>query len=94
MQALQAFQASGVLKTNTGAAPGSVGYVNNNYTVSQGSNVNPINKWSIKGDHVFSERNRISGYYGYDRESFLPGASLRAPSSSALPVAETPFRGW
>ena len=87
VQALQAFQASGVLKPNTGAAPGSVGYVNNNYTVSQGSNVNPINKWSIKGDHVFSERNRISGYYGYDRESFGPGPS----GPATLPGLYTTF---
>jgi len=73
MQALKVFQASGVLTPNTGAAPGTVGYVNNNYIIANGSNVQPINKWSIKGDHIFNDKHRISGYYGYDRESTVPG---------------------
>lgn len=74
VKALGVFQASGKLVPNTGAAPGTVGYVNNNYLVTQGSQVAPVNKWSIKGDHIFSEKDRISGYYGYDRESLVPGA--------------------
>ncbi len=73
LQALKVFQASGTLVPNTGAAPGTVGYVNNNYIISNGSNVQPINKLSIKGDHVFNDKQRISGYYGYDRESTVPG---------------------
>ena len=64
----------GQLVPNNGAAPGTVGYVNNNYLVNSGSQVSPVNKWSIKGDHVFSERDRISGYYGYNRQSMEPGA--------------------
>jgi hypothetical protein len=73
LKALQLFQTSGTLSTNTGAAPGTVGYVNNNYIIANGSNVQPVNKWSIKGDHLFNEKHRISGYYGYDRESVIPG---------------------
>ena len=41
--------------------------------MTSGSQVNPINKWSIKGDHIFSAKDRISGYYGYDREKTVPG---------------------
>src|SRR4029077_19375950 len=74
VKALGVFQSSGTLTTNTGAAPGGVGYVNNNYAVASGSQVAPINKFSIKGDHIFSERDRIGGYYGYDREYLNPGA--------------------
>jgi Carboxypeptidase regulatory-like domain/TonB dependent receptor len=74
VKALGVFQASGVLNTNTGAAPGTVGYVNNNYIIANGSQVQPVNKVSIKGDHLFNEKHRISGYYGYDRESTVPGA--------------------
>src|SRR5206468_5431676 len=60
VKALGVFQASGVLTPNTGAAPGTVGYVTNNYVVTKGSNVSPINKWSIKGDHSFrSEERRV-----------------------------------
>jgi hypothetical protein len=73
VQALKVFQASGVLTPNTGAAPGTAAYVNNNYIVANGSNVQPVNKVSVKGDHLFNERQRISGYYGYDRESTVAG---------------------
>jgi Carboxypeptidase regulatory-like domain len=74
IQALKVFQSSGTsIAPNTGAAPGTVGYINNNYIIANGSNVQPVNKWSIKGDHVFSEKHRISGYYGHDRESTEPG---------------------
>ena len=63
----------GQLAPNNGAAPGTLAYVTNNYLVTQGSQVSPINKWSIKGDHLFSAKDRISGYYGYDREKTVPG---------------------
>jgi hypothetical protein len=32
-----------------------------------------VNKYSIKGDHTFSGKHRISGYYGHDREHQTPG---------------------
>jgi hypothetical protein len=74
VKAIGVFQTSGTLTPNTGAAPGTVGYVNNNFTVANGSQIAPINKFSVKGDHIFSGRDRISGYYGYDREYLKPGA--------------------
>ncbi len=73
--ALTAYTANGVLKPNNGALPGTVGYVQNNYLVSSGTNISPNTKSSIKGDHVFNDHHRISGYYGYNRESLEPGAS-------------------
>ena len=74
-QALSVFQASGMLVPNAPSAiPGTYGYVNNNYVVSNGTQVQPVDKRSIKGDHVFNEKQRISGYYGFDRESIEPGA--------------------
>ncbi len=81
IQALKVFQGSGILTTNTGAQPGTPGYVTNNYIIANGSNVQPVNKISIKGDHVFNERHRISGYYGYDRESVVAGTE----GSATLP---------
>ncbi len=66
---LKLFQSGGNIAPNTGAKPGTVGYINNNYIIANGSNVQPVNKLSIKGDHVFNDKHRISGYYGYDRES-------------------------
>ncbi len=73
IQALKVFQSSGTLKPNNGAQPGTLAYVNNNYIISNGTNVQPVNKWSIKGDHLFNDKHRISGYYGYDRESTTAG---------------------
>jgi hypothetical protein len=76
VQALGVFASGkgGQIVPNNGAAPGTAAYVNNNYLVSNGSQVSPVNKWSVKGDHVFSEKDRISGYYGYNRQSMEPGA--------------------
>ncbi len=73
IQALKVFQSSGVLTPNNGARPGTLAYVNNNYIIANGTNVQPVNKWSIKGDHIFNEKHRISGYYGYDREATTAG---------------------
>jgi hypothetical protein len=71
--ALAAYTANGILKPNNGAAPGTLAYVQNNYFVSSGTNVSPNTKISVKGDHVFNDRHRISGYYGFNRESTEPG---------------------
>jgi hypothetical protein len=74
VKALGVFQTSGTLVPNNGAAPGTAAYVANNFLVTNGTSVNPVNKSSIKGDHIFNERHRISGYYGHDREHINPGA--------------------
>jgi hypothetical protein len=67
-KALGVFESSGMLNPNTGATPGTVGYVSNNYLETSGTQIYPVNKSSIKGDHIFNEKQRISGYYGHDRE--------------------------
>jgi hypothetical protein len=66
-------QTSGVLKPNNNAAPGTLAYVSSNYLVTKGTTVSPYTKFSIKGDHVFSEKNRLAGYYGYNRQSWVAG---------------------
>ena len=74
VKALGVFQgASGVLKPNNGAAPGTLGYVANNFIVASGSDVQPQNKFSVKVDHVFNEKDRISGLYLYARQKSVPG---------------------
>lgn len=73
VKALSVFQSSGMLTPNTGALPGTLGYVQNNYLETQGTNVYPINKWSIKGDHIFNDKHRLSGYFGDDREHYTFG---------------------
>jgi len=60
---------------NAGAAPGTLNYVTNNYLITSGTEIRPNTKISIKGDHQFSSKSRISGYYGYNRTSQKPGAN-------------------
>ncbi len=73
-KALGVFQTSGTLTPNTGAAPGTVAYVTNNFLETSGTQVYPVNKFSVKGDHIFTDKQRISGYYGRDREHQTFGA--------------------
>jgi carboxypeptidase family protein len=73
MKALGVFQGSGMLTPNNGAAPGTAAYVNNNYLETTGTQVYPVNKESIKIDHTFSGKHRISGYYGHDLEHQTAG---------------------
>ncbi len=68
MKALAVFQSSGVLAPNNGAAPGTAAYVNNNYLETKGTQVYPVNKESLKMDHIFNQKHRISGYFGHDLE--------------------------
>ena len=56
VKALGVFQTSGILAPNNGATPGTAAYVSNNYLITNGSQVQPVNKWSIKGDHLFNEQ--------------------------------------
>jgi len=74
VKALGVFQSSGVLKPNTGAVPGTAAYVANNYLETSGTQIYPVNKWSIKGDHTFNEKQSISGYFGDDHEHQTYGA--------------------
>lgn len=75
VKALGAFRSGTVPLPNNGAAPGTNGYVQNNYLVTNGSQVRPNTKISVKGDHVFNEKHRISGYWGYNRSFEKPGAN-------------------
>ena len=73
VKALGVFQTSGMLTPNNGAAPGTAAYVANNFLVTSGTQIYPVNKLSIKGDHIFNEKHRLSGYWGHDREHQTPG---------------------
>ena len=73
VKALGVFQTSGMLTPNNGATPGTAAYIANNYLVTSGTQIYPVNKLSLKGDHIFNEKQRISGYWGHDREHQTPG---------------------
>ncbi|MEO8372216.1 MAG: carboxypeptidase-like regulatory domain-containing protein, partial [Candidatus Solibacter sp.] len=74
-KALAAFQGSGVLKPNVPASPGQLAYVRNNYIISNGTEVSPQNKYSVKLDHNLGTKDRFSGYIGWNRTYAAPGPS-------------------
>src|SRR5262249_19929685 len=47
------------VQPNRGAAPGTRGYVNNNYLVPGGTLIRPTDKWSAKGDQLIGSNHRI-----------------------------------
>src|SRR5439155_9910356 len=60
VKALAAFQQSGVLAPNLPVVPGTSQYVRSNYLINQGSNTEPVDKFSVKGDRIISEKDRLS----------------------------------
>ncbi len=58
---------------NAAGAPGTYGYVNQNYRSFAGSSLFPWTKWSVKVDHNFNDRHKISGLYNYGLSEVLPG---------------------
>jgi hypothetical protein len=73
---------------NTGAAPGTFAYVNRNFRSPGGSSLFPWTKWSLKLDHSFSERHKISGLYNYGLSEVLPGPG----GFPRLPATVSDFR--
>jgi hypothetical protein len=48
------------VQPNRGFAPGTSGYVRQNYIVTGGTEVTPTDKWSIKGDQILGSKQRVS----------------------------------
>ena len=74
-KAIAAFRSGETPLPNTGVAPGSFGYVANNYIRTKGGQTSPNTKISVKVDHSFSAKSRISGYWGYNRSKQQPGSN-------------------
>ncbi len=73
---------------NAAGAPGTYAYVNRNYRVGTGSTLTPWTKWSIKLDHNFNDRHKISGLYNYALSEVLPGVD----GPPTLPLTVSNFR--
>jgi hypothetical protein len=74
LKAIAAYQnGGGILKPNVGASPGQLSYVRNNYLITSGTEINPQNKYSAKFDHNLGQKDRFSGYIGWNRTSASPG---------------------
>ncbi|MCX6598332.1 MAG: TonB-dependent receptor [Acidobacteria bacterium] len=57
-----------------GITPGTSAYVRNNF-IQTGTQVAPWDKFSIRGDHNFNEKHRMSFYYSDNKRSSAPGAA-------------------
>ncbi|HVG37998.1 MAG TPA: carboxypeptidase-like regulatory domain-containing protein, partial [Pyrinomonadaceae bacterium] len=64
---------TGVLAPNNGAAPGTSGYVRNNYINATGTRLEPWTKFSAKLDHNFPENNKVSFLYNFGEHLGSPG---------------------
>jgi hypothetical protein len=62
------------LPNRPGLTPGTSDYVRNNF-IEQGTILAPWDKISFKGDHVLTEKHRLSGYYGYNTRSTTGGSN-------------------
>jgi hypothetical protein len=58
---------------NTTAAPGTSDYVRNNYINDRGTALDPWTKYSVKGDHNFSDHTKVSFLYNYGLHERVPG---------------------
>lgn len=73
---------------NAAGAPGTYSYVNQNFRSLAGSSLFPWTKWSVKVDHNFSEKHKISGLYNYGLSEVLPGVD----GFPQLPASVSNFR--
>ncbi len=73
---------------NAAGAPGTYAYVNQNFKSFAGSSLFPWTKWSVKVDHNFNERHKISGLYNYGLSEVLPGVD----GYPQLPASVSNFR--
>jgi len=73
VKAIQAYTATGLVKPNVAAGPGTSAYVRNNYQIVAGSVTQPRTKWSVKGDQFLRQSDRFAFYYGDNQDLEQPG---------------------
>ncbi|HET8549818.1 MAG TPA: TonB-dependent receptor, partial [Bryobacteraceae bacterium] len=80
------------VQPNTGAAPGTSAYVRNNYLVSNGTEVTPTNKWSVKGDQIIGLRQRLGFLWNMTTFRRKPGAG--GPPGLPIPLWSGQIQAW
>lgn len=58
---------------NRGFAPGTSGYVRQNYLVTGGTEITPTDKWSVKGDQMLGSNHRVSFLWNTTQFRRKPG---------------------
>ena len=77
---------------NRGFAPGTSGYVRNNYIVTNGTEVNPVDKWSAKGDQIIGSKHRISFLWNTTKYRKNPGD--QGPPGLPQPLWNGQLTAW
>ena len=72
------------VKPNRGGAPGTIGYVQNNYISNSGSLTSPTNKFSTKVDHVIRNNHRLGFFFNITRY-------LQQPTAAGTPGLPEPL---
>ena len=77
---------------NRGFAPGTSGYVRQNYIVSGGTMVTPTDKWSFKGDQLLGSNHRVSYLFNMTTYRNEPGAA--GPPGLPRPLWNGQIQAW
>jgi hypothetical protein len=77
---------------NRGAQPGTLDYIRNNYIVSGGTTVTPTDKWSVKGDQLIGNRQRVALVWNSTTYRNTPGAA--GPPGLPDPLWTGQIQAW
>ncbi len=77
---------------NRGFAPGTSGYVRTNYIVTNGTNVTPTDKWSVKGDQMIGSKHRVSFLWNTTAYRSKPGEN--GPPGLPAPLWNNQIAQW
>jgi hypothetical protein len=80
------------VKPNRGGPPGSSSYVRQNYIVTDGTEVTPTDKWSVKADQVIGLRQRLSFLWNMTDFNRQPGAN--GPPGLPIPLWNGQIQAW
>jgi hypothetical protein len=77
---------------NRGGVPGTSAYVRNNYIVSGGTLVTPTDKWSVKGDQMLGDKQRVS--FLWNTTSFRNKPGPAGPPGLPIPLWNGQIQAW
>jgi len=77
---------------NRGFAPGTSGYVRQNYIVNSGTRVTPTDKWSVKGDQNIGSNHRLSFLWNLTTFRNKPGPA--GPPGLPEPLWNGAIQAW
>ncbi len=80
------------VQPNRGFAPGTSGYVRQNYIVNAGTMTTPTDKWSVKGDQVIGDNHRVSFMWNATEFRNKPGA--QGPPGLPVPLWNGQIQAW